>query len=161
MFFRPWKSAFKELRGKLLHDARDFYAKLEDSLKLQTDQASRRELARAYYEVGELTSRMDSLEDAMTVHRQALALRRELLSESPNAPELLAENADSLNAIGLIQSRTGHPAEALQSFHEAREIRERLTAGDPANNQFQDDLANSDLKIGWEWARSGAPPKPW
>jgi serine/threonine-protein kinase len=56
---------FKDLRDRLLRDAIEFYRKLEGLLSGQTDARSRRALARAYEEVGDLTGKIGSIPEAL------------------------------------------------------------------------------------------------
>ena len=74
---------FGALRTKLLRGAQEFYRKLEGLLGGQADRDSRLALARAYYEVGELTRQLDSKQDALAMHRRALALFEDLANEAP------------------------------------------------------------------------------
>src|SRR5262249_6545102 len=69
---------FKDLRDRLLHDAVEFYRKLEGLLSGQTDARSRRALARAYEEVGDLTGTIGLIPGALEAHRKALVVRRAL-----------------------------------------------------------------------------------
>ena len=47
----------------------------------QTDAKSRKALAAAYFQLGELTDKIGDKKEALVVHRKALALRRELAVE--------------------------------------------------------------------------------
>ena len=68
------QAEFGALRTKLLRGARDFYQKLERLLEGHADRESRISLGHAYREVGELTQHIDTLGDALTVQRRALAI---------------------------------------------------------------------------------------
>jgi serine/threonine-protein kinase len=72
---------FESLRTKLLKGGTDFYGRLEDLLKGQTDRESRAALGKAYHELGELTGRIGDRSAALADHRKALAVRRALASE--------------------------------------------------------------------------------
>src|SRR5581483_3807257 len=52
---------------------------------------------------------------------------------------------------------TGRPAEALKAFAQARAVRQRLADADPADNQFQGELARLDDAIGRVHEYTGAP----
>src|SRR5262249_61074818 len=56
---------FDELRTRLLRSAREFYRRLEDLLRGQTDPRSRAALGRAYFAVGHLTAAIGSKEEAL------------------------------------------------------------------------------------------------
>ena len=73
---------FEGLRTKLLKGAADFYGRLEDLLKSQTDRESRAALGKAYVELAELTSKIGDQTAALAVHRKALAVHRALASRA-------------------------------------------------------------------------------
>ena len=60
---------FTELRTKLLKEAAGFYADLEQLLAGQTDSKSRKALAAAYFQLGELTDKIGDKKEALAVHR--------------------------------------------------------------------------------------------
>ncbi len=66
---------FKELRDRLLKAASDFYGKLGALLGKETDPASRRALARANFELAELTAKVGRHVNALAAHRAVLAAR--------------------------------------------------------------------------------------
>ncbi len=74
---------FKALRTKLLREAREFYRKLEELLQGHEDRDSRQALGRAYFEVGELTRNLDSIEEAQVVLRRAPDPVRGSVSREP------------------------------------------------------------------------------
>src|SRR5258708_2484483 len=109
---------FKELRNKLLGGAAEFYRKMEKLLVGQADIPSRRALATAYFELGELTEKIGSQRDALGVYRQALAVRRELAAEAGADSEIRLDVARSLLALGLLQQRTGDVVGSLATAEE-------------------------------------------
>ena len=149
------QSEFADLRGKLLRESRDFYRRLEDTLRGQADRSSRRALGQAYFEVAELTAKIGSVEDALAVHRQALALRRDLLAESPDAPEVRADLCDSLKAVGLLLNETNHPDEALSHLLAAKSALEGVYRTDPAGVRLRAGLASCLTGIGLVQSRTG------
>ena len=66
-----------EMRTKLLKQAAGFYANLEKLLAGQTDVKSRKTLAAGYHQLAELTEKIGDKTEALRVHRQALAVRRD------------------------------------------------------------------------------------
>ena len=124
---------FKELRTKLLKQAAGFYADLEKLLAGQTDAKSRRLLAAGYFQLGELTKKIGSQPEALAVHRQALALRRELAAAAGADVETRLDVARSLRMVGLLLDATGDKAGALAAWEEQRELSERLAAEDPSD----------------------------
>ncbi len=67
---------FEKLRTKLLLGAADFYGKLDDLLRGQTDSALRAALGQAYIELGDLTGRISDKAAALVVCEKALAVCR-------------------------------------------------------------------------------------
>ena len=107
---------FGALRTKLLRGAQEFYRKLEGLLGGQADRESRLALARAYYEVGELTSQLDSKKDSLAMHQRALALFEDLAREAPADAEPRGEVERSYAAIALLLSSLGQRADALAAI---------------------------------------------
>ena len=117
---------FEGLRTKLLKGAADFYGRLEDLLKGQTDRESRAALGKAYFELGELTSKIGDQTAALAVHRKALVVHEALASEPGIDPEIKLEVARGLTAAGWLRRSTGDVAGALESFEQARKLAEEL-----------------------------------
>jgi serine/threonine-protein kinase len=138
---------FKELRTRLLKEAAGFYADLENLLASQTDTRSRKALAAGIFELAELTDKIGSQQEALAVHRKALAIRRELADEPGADVETRLDVARSLCAIGLILRKTIHEAGALTAFEEARVLAERLEVDDPTD-AVRSVLARSQNHIG-------------
>ena len=80
------EKALENLRKKLLGQSRLFYEKLTASLEGETDRASRSALAEALFDAGTLYAKVDAPQKAIESHRQALALRAELVREQPADP---------------------------------------------------------------------------
>jgi serine/threonine-protein kinase len=134
---------FKELRTKLLKEAAGFYADLEKLLAGQTDAKSRKALAAAYFQLGELTDRIGSKPEALAVHRKALALRRELAAAQGADVETRLDVARSLVKVGLLLRATGENAAALAALDEQRDLAERLEA------EHSTDAVRSVLALGY------------
>jgi tetratricopeptide (TPR) repeat protein len=124
---------FKGLRTKLLQEAAGFYADLEKLLAGQTDAKSRQALAAAYYQLAELTDKIGDQTQALAVHRQALALRRELAAAERADGETRLDVACSLWKMGFLLQRMGNAAEARVAHEEQRELAERLEALTPTD----------------------------
>jgi tetratricopeptide (TPR) repeat protein len=124
---------FQELRTKLLKEAAGFYAELERLLAGQTDARSRKTLAAGYWQLAELTQTIASSQEALPVHRKALAIRRELAAEVGADVETRLDVARSLGRVGLRLASTGDNAGALAAFKERRDLAERLEALDPTD----------------------------
>ncbi|MFI5455097.1 MAG: protein kinase [Isosphaerales bacterium] len=135
---------FGALRTKLLRGAQEFYRKLEGLLGGQADRDSRLGLGRAYYEVGELTSQLDSMKDALAMYYRALALFEDLASEAPADAKLRREIERSYSAIALRLSSLGQKAAALVATERACAIAQDLAAADPADIGRRSELARAE-----------------
>jgi eukaryotic-like serine/threonine-protein kinase len=125
---------FKPLRDKLLRGALDFYGKLEGLLQGQPDRGSRGAMGNAYFELGELTSKIGDKPAALAAHRKGLAVRRELASEPAADAEARGDVAKSLHAAAGLLKETGNSAEALARSEEARDLLERLPLSGPGSD---------------------------
>ena len=132
---------FGALRTKLLRGAQEFYRKLEGLLGGQADRDSRLGLGRAYFEVGELTRQLDSMKDALAMHRRALALFEDLASEAPADAELRREVERSYAAIALLLSSLGQKAEALAATGRGMRNRPGSGRGRPRRSRAPSELA--------------------
>ena len=139
---------FGALRTKLLRGAQEFYRKLEGLLGGQADRDSRLALGRAYYEVGDLTTELDSKKDALAMHQRALALFEELAREAPADTELRGEVERSDAAIALLLSSLGQKADALATAGRARAIAQDLAEADPADLGRRSDLGRAEYLYG-------------
>jgi eukaryotic-like serine/threonine-protein kinase len=195
---------FEGLRARLLKGAADFYGKLEGQLKDRNDPASRAALGRAYFELGELTDNIGSKEDALSLHRKALAIRRALAATAEADVETRLDVARTLGkvgwllfdagdpsgglgafeeqlgvamtleaesptdavrtvmaqghlGIGVMQYRTGKPAEARAAYEKARTMQRSLAEAHPVDTQFHIDLAKIYLHISGELSDAGKP----
>jgi tetratricopeptide (TPR) repeat protein len=121
---------FKDLRTKLLKEAAGFYTDLEKLLAGQTDTKSRKALAAAYVQLGDLTAKIGDLKEALAVHRKGLALRRELAAAEGADVAARLDVAFSALAEGDLLYRTGDLKGALRVFKEQRAALEVESASD-------------------------------
>jgi serine/threonine protein kinase/tetratricopeptide (TPR) repeat protein len=149
---------FKELRTKLLTEAAAFYADLEKLLAGQTDAPSRKALATAYFQLGELTDKIGSKPEALAVHRKALALRRELAATEEADVETRLDVARSLRVEGILLYFTGDKTVALRSWEQQRDIAAALEAESPTD-AVRVVLAQSHNAIAALFIGSGKPEK--
>jgi tetratricopeptide (TPR) repeat protein/tRNA A-37 threonylcarbamoyl transferase component Bud32 len=147
---------FKELRTKLLKAAAAFYADLENLLAGQTDAKSRKALAAAYFQLGELMDKIGTKPEALAVHRQALAVRRELAAAEGADVEARLDVARSLRAVGILLYYTGGPTGALRAFEEQRDIATALEAQSPTD-AIRAVLASSHSTFGVLLMEAGKP----
>jgi serine/threonine-protein kinase len=146
---------FQDLRDRLLRDAVAFYRKLEGVLSGQTDARSRRALARAYEEVGDLTDTIGMIPEALEAHRKALEVRRALADEATSDPATGADVVRSLAAVGIVLGRLGRSDEALGSLKEARSVLGTLVGSSPARDAISGDIARTWYWTGWMHYRAG------
>jgi serine/threonine protein kinase len=151
------QSRFKELRNKLLGGAADFYAEMEGMLQGQSDARSRRALGSAYYELGKLTDKIGSKARALEVHRQGLAVRRELASRPGADAEDRLDVARSLLAVAWLQHTTGDSPGALASYEEARGWAEGAAAPGAPPDQAGSVLATAHNGTGIVLTQTGKP----
>jgi serine/threonine-protein kinase len=118
---------FKLLRDRLLRSAAMYYGELESMLREQTDRASRAALARAYAELGELTSKLGNKPEALNAQSKALTVWRSLVKENPDDEVSQLELARSLVASADVLGEIARPEEGLTFAAEARDILERTS----------------------------------
>jgi tetratricopeptide (TPR) repeat protein len=147
---------FKELRTKLLTQAAGFYADLEKLLAGQTDAKSRKALAAAYFQLGELMDKIGTKPEALAVHRKALAVRRELAAAKGADVETRLDVAHSLRAEGILLYYTGDPTGALRAWEEQRDLATALEA-ESATDPVRAVLARSHNTIGVLLMETGKP----
>src|SRR5262249_37780835 len=107
---------FAGLRTNLLKGAADFYGRLEVQLRDRSDPASQAALGRAYFELGDLTDNIASKEEALSIHRKALAIRRIMGGPTNASLESRLDLARSLGRTGWLLFDTGNPSDALSAF---------------------------------------------
>jgi serine/threonine-protein kinase len=139
---------FGALRTKLLKGAADFYGRLEEHLKGQTDRESRAALGRAYHELGMLIEKIGDQPAALTVQRKALDVHRELASEPGADANTKLALAVSLSAVGWLQRSTGDIAAARAACEEALHLAEEAERRGGAAERSADALAGSYQRIG-------------
>jgi tetratricopeptide (TPR) repeat protein len=147
---------FKELRTKLLKEAAGFYADLEKLLAGQTDAKSRKALAAAYFQLGELTDKIGTKPEALAVHRKALTVRRELAAAEGADVETRLDVARSLRAVGILLYYTGDPTGARRAWEEQRDIATALEA-ESATDAVRAVLARSHNTLGALLMEAGKP----
>ncbi len=146
---------FRELRGRLLGGAVDFYRKLEVLLGGGSDPASRRALGNAYAEVGELTEKIGKVPEALGMHRKALDVRRALASEPSADSETRADLARSLVDVTILLEKMDRTDEAMAAVEEARTVLSRLLAEDSRADAIQGELARLEYWSAVAYFRTG------
>jgi serine/threonine-protein kinase len=149
---------FKALRTKLLRGAREFYRKLEGLLQGQQDHDSQFALGQAYFEVGELTRVLDSIEEAQGVFRRALAIFEALGRENPADAHVRRARALGLRSLGITLGSIGRNDDSLAAHGQSRDLFRELAVADPADRQLQSECAQAELHYGMALTSSHRPP---
>ena len=110
--------------------AREFYRKLETQLRGQTDPRALEALGGAYDEIGRLSDKIGSKEEALEDLRRGLALRERLAGDDPR-PGARADLGRTLRAIGSLLAQAGRHSEAIESYGRARAIFAELAREGP------------------------------
>ena len=108
----------KELRKSLLLGAHDFYLRLKENLegRRSNDPATRLKLAQACLDLGRLATQIGSMKDARASYEQALALHRGLADEYPEHNAYQRDLANTYNAMGDLDIKTGRYDDAETAF---------------------------------------------
>ncbi len=140
---------FKDVRDRLLKSASDFYGKLGALLGKESDPASRRALWQANYEVAELTRQVGKPEDALAAHRQVLAAREALATETRADPGIRADVGRSLKAIGRLLLDAGRTKEAEAAYRKAEAFLVESAPTIAAGAAARAVLADCRSRLGW------------
>jgi serine/threonine-protein kinase len=149
---------FKALRTKLLRGAREFYQKLEGLLRGHEDRDSRVALGQAYFEVGELTRKLDSIEEAQGVYRRALAIFDRLCREDPADAQARQARALGLRSLGITLGTIGRNNESLAAYTKSRDLFRELAGALPADRALQREYAQAEMHYGMGLTTSNRPP---
>src|SRR5262249_61021116 len=122
----------------------------------ESDPTTRRAVAAAYFQLGELTDKIGDKKEALAVHRKALALRRELAAAEGADVETRLDVARSLRAEYLLLYLTGDWTGALRAVEEQRDIATALEA-ESATDAVRAVLALSHNSIGVLLVQTGKP----
>ena len=145
----------RTLRRDLLNGALEYYKEFAEQRK--NDPSLRKQLANAYFRVGQLTTEIGSAPQAVGAFRSAEAIWEPLVRANPEAHELAGRLADCYLAIGKIQSARGDYSEAMQTLSQSRAIFERLAERQPSIAAYRAGLALCYIEIGIVHARLQQP----
>ena len=149
---------FKSLHDNLLKKAKEFYQKLEDKLKDQSDVGSKQALGRALYELGELTSKVGGKPEAIASHQRALEIRRALAFGPDASTEARRDLGRSLTAIAVIERTVnGMQASAERDYEEALAILESLVREKPGDSSVASALARLERFYGLHLSATKRP----
>jgi tetratricopeptide (TPR) repeat protein/tRNA A-37 threonylcarbamoyl transferase component Bud32 len=114
------QAEFKTLRASLLGQAARFYGKLQTKLEGAPDPTSQRDLAQSYFLLAELQQKIDSNDEALTLYRKALDLRRALAAHGE--PKAKLDVARSLLGLADAVGDSGDYPGTVAAAKEAMDI---------------------------------------
>ena len=145
--------SLQPLRKELLELALDYY--LEFIEQVGNDRSLQSELGHAYFRVGQIRYAIDSWDKALTSHRKAMEIQRELVERNPANLEYQRGLAQSYREIAYRQNFVGKHEEAAHFIAEARRILEDLS-GNGTGDDYQLELALTYHHSGIERYHSGS-----
>ncbi len=134
------------LRQELLNNALSYYKSFVS--QRGDDPRLRRQLANAYYRVGEITREIGSLGGAIEAFHSARSIWEPLAAADPVNHELRGRLADCHLAIGMLQSATDDLQAAMTSLTRARDLLESLAREHPDVASYTASLAKCYMRIG-------------
>ena len=140
---------FDKLRNKLLRAAADFYGRLEALLKDRKDKESREALARAYEELGTLTSSVGSSKEALAVIQKAIDVRRSLATEPGSNDAIKLDLARNLRTSGIALEEMSNRAAGMAAYQEALALVTTLKPADGMTEPLYRVEAQVTHSIGW------------
>ncbi|MBY0397720.1 MAG: serine/threonine-protein kinase, partial [Thermoleophilia bacterium] len=144
----------ESLRRTLLKEPLAFFRSLRD--RLQADGDTRPEslarLGTASFDLAILTREIGDVRDALTAHREALAVRQKLADDHPEVPEYRSDLADSHHGLGELRFRLatqiGDIRDALAAHRLGLAVRRKLADDHPEAIPYQSALAASHHSLG-------------
>jgi eukaryotic-like serine/threonine-protein kinase len=143
----------RRLRQELLNSALKYYKGFV--LERNHDPLVRRQLAHAYFRVGEITHEVESPDQAFEAYHAAQSIWEPLVAAHPEDHELRVQLAQSYLAVGKLQNQAGSLdlEGATRSLMRARAILEPLAAANPLEPRYQSSLADCYAEIAAVQAR--------
>jgi eukaryotic-like serine/threonine-protein kinase len=145
------------LRQELLNSALKYYKGFVN--QRSHDPRLRRQLADAYFRVGEITTEVESPDTAIAAYREAQRICEPLIAAHPEDHELRGRLAESYLNVGKLKdivTNLGLDA-AMESLARARAILEPLAATNPLEARYQSSLADCYSEIAIIMARQQKP----
>jgi len=136
----------RTLRQELLTTALKYYKSFAN--QRGHDPRLRRQLADAYFRVGEITQEIGPPDQALEAFRSAQTIWERLVEAGRKDHELDGHLADCDTAIGALESKGSNLEAAMKSLSQARAILERLTAANPIEAHYLSSLAGCYAEIG-------------
>jgi serine/threonine-protein kinase len=131
------------LRKELLKEPMEFFRKLRDQLQADRDTLpdALAKLADATLDLASTTREIGSIDDAVRLQAEVLAMRERLARDHPAVAKYQRDLAESHRELGALLTNTGRPVEAMQSLRQALAAEARLVHDNPTVAQYQSDLA--------------------
>ncbi|MCM2369889.1 serine/threonine-protein kinase [Aporhodopirellula aestuarii] len=139
------KPGMENLRTDLLEQALTYY---RGFLAEEGRGSLEREIGLTNYYVGRIVEDVESPAGAEPLYRTAETAQRKLLKRAPDDHELMAELANTLNALGRANDKQGRTDRALNLFKESMNIRKQLADEVPDNVEYQRTYANGLMNLG-------------
>jgi eukaryotic-like serine/threonine-protein kinase len=111
--------------------------------------------ARALRLMGEIRIQRGDLGDALVSFEQAAATTGELLSRTPNDTQIIFNHAQNVFWVGEIARQRGDLTGAESSFQQYRQLADRLTAIDPANDDWRAEVEYAEGALGVLYLQTG------
>jgi tetratricopeptide (TPR) repeat protein len=118
--------------------------------------AFQRELAVAYYFIGNTLSKTGKLDEAIQAHLKGVAIKQKLLEANPTVPFQQRDLAYSQESLGRLLARQKRFAEAFTTLDAALAMRRKLTETDPKDTRYASELGGSYAYRGCALVRSGS-----
>jgi eukaryotic-like serine/threonine-protein kinase len=145
----------RSLRQELLQSALTYYVQFAEQRK--DDPRLRRQLANAYFRVGQITREIGTKGEAMDAFHKALAIWGPLVDADPNSPELASNLGECYLAMGRLESLADDFPAALEELGHSKAILERVTEQNSAEPRYQASLADCYSETGIALAKQGKP----
>jgi hypothetical protein len=111
--------------------------------------------ARALRLMGEIRIQRGDLGDALVSFEQAAATTGELLTRTPNDTQCIFNHAQNIFWVGEIARQRGDLTGAESSFQQYRQLADRLTAIDPANDDWRAEVEYAEGALGVLFLQTG------
>ena len=136
----------RTLRSDLLKSALVYYEQFAAQRK--NDPRLRKQLAKAHFRVGQITSEIGSKTQAMGAFRSALAILVPLVEANPKEHELAGSLGETYLAMGRLESLDHSFSAALEQLNRSSAILERVARANPSEPRYLAMLADCYSETG-------------
>lgn len=145
---------FKGLLKLLLKDALAHYRRFVDEHQGEHDEATRLRLALSQFEIGVLSGRIGSHQEAIEASLQALSIYERLARDTPST-EYERRLAECHFNLGALYDQVGQRDNAGKSLNEALRIWQRLSREFPSVREYRSELVNNQSQLAVHHAEAG------